>query len=297
MSHPHTRFEHLRAAVTQGASPLELYGLSPAAAAWSLARLWFELRRPLVLVTPGAGPQTGFLRDLHFFLAGYQETFHPDDRPTDLYTFPAYENLSFVELTPDLQTASARLETAYALATRTGRPMIVTSGIALAQSLPPRDRLAAVTEYLVVGQELDREKFLGHLAAGGYTRRPLVEEKGDFSVRGGVIDFFPPLSDYPVRLEFWGDTIESIRQFNPASQRSAKHLEDVIVKSTWTARPRKWPATACVPSKAPKSWNTSSAGSISPELNAICRIFTKEPKPWGTICPIIAWWPSGTRSI
>lgn len=229
MSHPHTRFEHLRAAVTQGASPLELYGLSPAAAAWSLARLWFELRRPLVLVTPGAGPQTGFLRDLHFFLAGYQETFHPDDRPTDLYTFPAYENLSFVELTPDLQTASARLETAYALATRTGRPLIVTTGIALAQSLPPRDRLAAVTEYLVVGQELDREKFLGHLAAGGYTRRPLVEEKGDFSVRGGVIDFFPPLSDYPVRLEFWGDTIESIRQFNPASQRSAKHLEDVIV--------------------------------------------------------------------
>ncbi|MGQ9921226.1 MAG: transcription-repair coupling factor, partial [Desulfobacca sp.] len=106
---------------------------------------------------------------------------------------------------------------------------IIATALALAQPLPPRERLAAVTDYLVVGMEVDRDKFLTHLQAGGYVRRPLVEERGDYSVRGGVIDFFPPLAPDPIRLEFWGDTVESIRTFHPASQRSAKHLEDVIV--------------------------------------------------------------------
>ena len=56
-----------------------------------------------------------------------------------------------------------------------------------------------------------------------------MEERGDYSVRGGVIDFFPPLSADPIRLEFWGDTVESIRHFNATTQRSSKYLEDVIV--------------------------------------------------------------------
>jgi transcription-repair coupling factor (superfamily II helicase) len=152
-----------------------------------------------------------------------------ENRDHVLYAFPGYENLPFVELTPDCQTASARLEAAYSLATQASPPIIVATGIALVQPLPPRDRLAAITEYLVVGEELNREKFLLHLEAGGYTRRPLVEERGDYSVRGGVLDFFPPLSPDPIRLEFWGDTVESIRHFNPTTQRSSKHLEDAIV--------------------------------------------------------------------
>ncbi len=95
--------------------------------------------------------------------------------------------------------------------------------------MPPREKLAAVTEYLVVGEEINRERFLFHLEAGGYSRRPLVEERGDYSVRGGVLDLFPPLSAEPVRLEFWGDNVESIRHFNASTQRSSKHLEDLII--------------------------------------------------------------------
>ena len=207
---------------------MELYGLTPSAAAWSLARLWAARRRPILLVTPTASLQTSFFRDLSFFLAAVDQD-GQDGRPQNLFTFPGYENLPFVELTPDLQTASARLAAAYALASRSGSPIIIATALALAQPLPPRERLAAVTEYLVVGMELDRDKFLAHLQAGGYARRPLVEERGDYSVRGGVIDFFPPFSPDPIRLEFWGDTVESIRTFNPTSQRSAKHLEDIVV--------------------------------------------------------------------
>ena len=119
------------AAVAQGETPLELYGLSPAALAWSLTRLWIELRRPVLVVTPKVTQQTSFFRDMSFFLAGYDDA-APDNRKNVLYTFPGYENLPFVELTPDSQTASSRLEAAYTLATNTGFPIIVATGIALA---------------------------------------------------------------------------------------------------------------------------------------------------------------------
>mgnify|MGYP005844210781 CR=1 FL=1 len=228
MSSGNPTIAHLLAAIQRGATPLTLYGLTPAAAAWSLARLWTEARRPILLVTANAEVQTTFFRDLSFFLSDSVGA-GPEGLMPGLLTFPGYENLPFVELTPDLHTASARLEAAYTLSSRSGRPIIVATALALTQPLPPRDRLAANIEYVVAGMELDREKFLAHLQAAGYSRRPLVEERGDFSVRGGVVDFFPPLSPDPVRLEFWGDTVESIRAFNPASQRSAKHLEEVIV--------------------------------------------------------------------
>ncbi|HSO73024.1 MAG TPA: CarD family transcriptional regulator, partial [Thermodesulfobacteriota bacterium] len=227
MFHPSSNLAQLLAAIAQGSSPLQLYGLSPAALAWSITKLWLELRRPILLTTPTAAQQITFLRDMSFFLAGYDEA-APDNRNV-LYAFPHYESLPFVELTPDFQTASSRLEAAYTLSTQAGIPIIVATGIALVQPLPPRDQLAANTEYLVVGEELDRERFLSFLEAGGYSRRPLVEEQGDYSVRGGVIDFFPPLSADPVRLEFWGDNIDSIRHFSASTQRSSKHLEDVIV--------------------------------------------------------------------
>ena len=82
---------------------------------------------------------------------------------------------------------------------------------------------------MVAGENLERPEFLQHLLEGGYERRPVVEEKGEFSVRGGVIDLFPPLYDQPVRLEFWGDEVESIRLFDPATQRSQGTLDDLMV--------------------------------------------------------------------
>jgi len=218
----------LTEAVKGGELRLELSGLTPSALAWSLARLWVALRRPILIVTPHAGLQNSFHRDLTFFL-NEGEGRAPADQPQTVLSFPGYENVAFLELAPDLQTASARLEVAHTLTSRSATPLIIATASALAQPLPPRECLAANTEYLMVGMELDREKFLAYLQAGGYVRRPLVEERGDFSVRGGVIDFFPPLSSNPIRLEFWGDTVESIRQFNPTSQRSAGHLEEVVV--------------------------------------------------------------------
>ena len=82
---------------------------------------------------------------------------------------------------------------------------------------------------LKTGEDFSRDDLIKKLEAGGYLRTSLVEEQGDYSVRGGVIDVFPPLYDMPVRLEFWGDRLESIRHFNPLSQRSSGQLKEMIL--------------------------------------------------------------------
>ena len=106
---------------------------------------------------------------------------------------------------------------------------MVAPALALRQKLPPEDRVRDLLAYVVAGENLERPAFLQHLLEGGYERRPVVEERGEFSVRGGVIDLFPPLYAQPVRLEFWGDEVESIRLFDPATQRSQGTLDDLVV--------------------------------------------------------------------
>jgi transcription-repair coupling factor (superfamily II helicase) len=107
--------------------------------------------------------------------------------------------------------------------------MLVAPAAALQQKLPPPERLQEALVYVVAGETLAREVFVQNLLEGGYERRPVVEERGEFSVRGGIIDLFPPLYAQPVRLEFWGDEVESLRFFDPASQRSREALEELLV--------------------------------------------------------------------
>src|SRR4029453_11207124 len=75
----------------------------------------------------------------------------------------------------------------------------------------------------------DRDALARKLANMGYQNSPLVEDLGTFSVRGGLIDVFSPLYDKPVRLEFFGDTIESIRAFDPETQRTVDSLKEIIL--------------------------------------------------------------------
>ncbi len=214
----------------RGVSPVDISGLSPAAGAYFLTRLLRTQPRPLLVVTPD-GLQETLLRDLAFFLGLAGETPPGDiDFPAKLLSFPAHENLPFQELTRDTRVASARLEAAYSLLAPDGAvPLVVASLAGLTQLLPPPETVGAAVEYVAAGETLDRDKFLAKLIAGGYERRPLAEEVGDFSVRGGIIDVFPPLFEHPLRLEFWGDEVESLRFFNPVSQRSLKHLAEAVI--------------------------------------------------------------------
>jgi len=214
-------------ALVRGARRIHLQGLTPAAGALVLARLFEKLRRPFLVVTPNTATHEVFFKDLTFFLP--EMGGGPDEPWPRLLLFPAHEILPFKELSFDTDVSCARLGAAYTALTSREPWLLVAPVAALRQKLPPGARLQEALTYAVAGEGLEREAFIQTLLAGGYERRPVVEERGEFSVRGGIIDLFPPLYGQPVRLEFWGDDVETIRFFDPASQRSQGTLEELQV--------------------------------------------------------------------
>jgi transcription-repair coupling factor (superfamily II helicase) len=107
--------------------------------------------------------------------------------------------------------------------------IVVTSVEAFRLRILPKESLKRAVEYLEPEEEVSREGLIRRLEASGYLRTSLVEEKGDYSIRGGVIDVFPPLYTDPIRIEFWGDRMESIRHFDPLSQRSTRNLKEAVI--------------------------------------------------------------------
>jgi len=93
----------------------------------------------------------------------------------------------------------------------------------------PKEMLLTSVDYIAVNEEIDRDDMIRKLLTLGYFRTSLVEERGDFSVRGGVIDLYPPLYDSAIRVEFWGDRVESIRLFNPVNQRSKADVKELTI--------------------------------------------------------------------
>lgn len=107
--------------------------------------------------------------------------------------------------------------------------IVVTSAEALAGRVPSPQDFRKRTLQLDVGKDYPFEALLETLAELGFERKDFVEEYGDFSVRGGILDVFPYVGDNPVRIEFWGDSIESIRKFDVLSQRSIRELHSATI--------------------------------------------------------------------
>ena len=131
---------------------------------------------------------------------------------------------------PHFDIASARARALHALVApgRTAR-LIVASAGALLPRLSPPERLASVSLTVMPGQDISPVDLGDLLSAAGYTRQDPVDESGEFCVRGGVVDFFPAGARQPLRLEFMGDTIESIRTYDPATQRSTAALDQAAI--------------------------------------------------------------------
>jgi transcription-repair coupling factor (superfamily II helicase) len=220
------RWQEAAAVLEEGGREVHFYGLNPSSAAYVVSQLARSLRRPLILVTPDGDTAANFLKDLEFFGSGADLTSGGWSR---LREFPAHDLVAFQSLERDAEVSAARLAAAYLVLKTREIFILVAPAAALRQKLPPQDRLVEACQYLVAGEDIDRQAFLNKLQMGGYERRPLVEERGEFSVRGGIIDLFPPLYEQPVRLEFWGDTLESLRFFDPSSQRSQKALEELVI--------------------------------------------------------------------
>jgi transcription-repair coupling factor (superfamily II helicase) len=201
------------------------HGLKGGARAYLLSLIAETRRAPMVMIAPTTREAEQIFLDLGFFL-GEEQTAAPLEKR--LHLFPSWEILPFENLSPHPDSIAARLEGLYHLLEGQA-PIIVSTPAALMQKVIPKEALKRSYRYLVVGEESAREGLLEHLASWGFSNVPLVEERGDFSVRGGIVDIFPPDYPLPLRLDFSGDRLESIREFDPATQRSKKELQELLI--------------------------------------------------------------------
>ncbi len=149
---------------------------------------------------------------------------------TEVIEFPAWDCLPYDRVGPSAGV-SARRTAVLTRLTRDLEPrkpaLLITTAAASLQRVPPREILSRSAFAATIGASIDIADLERYFAVNGYHRASTVSEKGEFAIRGGVIDVFPPASSEPVRLDLFGDTLESIRSFDPESQRSTRQLSRV----------------------------------------------------------------------
>jgi len=203
-----------------GKTEVRCSGLEGASMAYAASRLHAECRAPLLMVVASPKAADALMADLAFFTG-------PASPP--LLYFPPYNALPFGSLTYHNDLAARRIRALYALENAEKPPILVTTVAGLLQKIVPKTILNDYSDIVMAGEDLDREGLIRKLVAGGYSRCAIVEEPGDFSVRGGVLDVFTPLYDDPLRIELFGDMVESLRFFSPTTQRTAAHAREAVI--------------------------------------------------------------------
>jgi transcription-repair coupling factor (superfamily II helicase) len=209
--------------------PVHLTGLRGAARAVVGARLVeAHAGRPLLFVTPSSKAADAWLADLRSALGEGEES-------ARLRFFPRHDTAPYDRFSPQPFLVAQRMDVLYRwlAAAEPARgaepaPVVVAPWTALLLRVPQRATVRARSVHLELGQTIDRDALVETLIAAGYARMPIVEERGELSVRGGILDVFPPQRSRPVRIELLGDEVESIREFDPASQRSQGSLGSVV---------------------------------------------------------------------
>lgn len=187
----------------------EVHGLHGSADAYLLARMIDALDKPLVILCADLDQARELTAELSFYCA----------RPERVALLPHWEINPYDALAPHPELEAIRLATLAALS-RGQLKALVLPVRALMQKMIPRQVLDAVSLQIDVDEEYPRDELVKRLTQLGYQPVPLVEEQGCFSVRGDIIDLFPPGAEQPVRIDFYADIVEKIRCFDPHSQRS-----------------------------------------------------------------------------
>ena len=209
-----------------------LFGLRGGARAYLVARFLTARPSPSVVVAPSLRDAEGWVRALRFFL-GDDEGASPLERR--VHWMPPWDAEPLSSASPTEEIVAERLSTLYQL-NQAKAPIAVTTAEALLQRVPPREMLLELSQYWVEGEEAGFEVVAERLARAGYQRMPQVEDRGEFAVRGGIIDVFPAVVALPLRLQFDGDVLEAIRTFDPATQCSLGRVPEVLI-TPWREYP------------------------------------------------------------
>ncbi len=153
--------------------------------------------------------------------------FAPD---VPVFELPGWDCLPYDRVSPNSEVVARRMATLAQLARRgdsDGPAIVIATVNAVMQRMPAREVLAETSWSAAQGNSIDMDALLAFLARDGYARSGTVREQGEFAVRGGIVDIFPPGFSEPVRLDLFGDTLEAIRSFDPETQRTTGQLRRI----------------------------------------------------------------------
>ncbi|MBE3560906.1 MAG: transcription-repair coupling factor [Ktedonobacteraceae bacterium] len=214
----------------RGEAPV-LTGITESARPFVVAALASALKQPLLLVARDENDASQMAETLKKFVAG----------PGDVFYLPARDALPYERLLSDAQTTQQRMQALIAMVERERTPLVICSARTLTQLVIPPQELATTLFKLQPGQEVDLTLMLEQLYDLGYEPVTEVEEPGQFSHRGGIVDLFPPTLPRPLRIEFFGDEIESLRTFDQETQRSLNPINTCIIGPAREALPVRGP--------------------------------------------------------
>ena len=201
--------------ILKSPSPLTLAGVPAGFLPWLMTDLARAAARRAVFVATDESEMRS--------VADTAAWFAPEVR---VLTFPAWDCLPYDRASPSLRVTAERLATLSALQDKgSGPQLLVTTVNAATQRTLTPFRLRALVAKLAPGERIDRDDLARLLQANGYVRTETVADAGDYAVRGSLVDLFPSGMDHALRLDFFGDEIESVRSFDPADQRTIARID------------------------------------------------------------------------
>lgn len=199
-------------------------GLWGSSKAYMAALIRRQVAAPCLIITPSQKRAEELFEDLRFF----QRVGLLPVAPEQIHLYSQWNVAPYEHESPHREIVSERLTVLDKLTERQNI-LIVAPVEAVMHKTLPRKALSAFTLYIGAGEALSREGLAAQLVDTGYKHAPLVENRGEFSMRGGILDVFPAFGEHPLRIEFFGDEVESLRAFDPTTQRSTEKLEMITV--------------------------------------------------------------------
>jgi len=224
-------FRRLLEELRKGEGLPALTGVTEAARPYVIAALAKALKQPFLVVVDDEAQANQMVESLKVFV----------EQPNDVLCLPDRDALPYERLISDALTMQKRMQAMIALVEQERDVIAVCSARALTQPVMPPQELSAALYTLQVGHEVDLTLMLEHLFKLGYEPVAEVEEPGQFSHRGGIVDLFPPTLPRPVRVEFFGDEIESLRTFDQETQRSLNPIATCVIGPAREALPIRGP--------------------------------------------------------
>ncbi|HET8674172.1 MAG TPA: hypothetical protein VFO63_00170, partial [Blastocatellia bacterium] len=217
--------QRLAAEIKANRRTIVLSGLAGSARALVLAALQKKIDRRIVFVARSNKEVEEFQSDVEFFYCALNGV---NSCETKVLTIPSLETDPYDGTSPHAEVLEQRALALYRAMAGDARVLLTSIG-ALAERTVSPDQLKASALTLRVNEDMPPELIVDLLIAGGYVRQEPVGAVGEFSLRGGILDVFSPAHDAPHRIEFFGDTVDSIREFDADTQRSVGRVSESLI--------------------------------------------------------------------